>query len=160
MAEIERVYWDSMTFNYRIAEKPEHIDIHRHVSDRAEHGEIEIATSAFTLCEVAKVEPATSTLSEEEQERLIVRFFENPFIILVQVDRRVGVLARDIVRRYGGIKGKDGIHIASAIISRSTVLHTYDEAMLKKNGLIGDPQLRIERPNWKDGQPPLPTNGS
>ena len=151
----ERIYWDSMTFNYRIAGTHADIAILKDVSERAQRGEIELLTSAFTLCEVAKVEPEGETLPPEEQERRIDEFFRNPYIILVQVDRRVGRLARDIIRRYSPIKGKDAIHIASAIIADATVMQTYDGDVLKKNGKIGNPPLRIEKPTWKGKQPPL-----
>ena len=46
--------------------------------------------------------------------------------------------------------------LASAIVADVSVLHSYDRNhILNKNGLIGDPPLKIEEPNWKDGQIPL-----
>jgi predicted nucleic acid-binding protein len=150
----ERVYWDSVTFNYRIAERPENIDILRHITDRAERNELEIVTSAFTLCEVAKVEPATGNIPPEAQERLISDFFKNSYIVLVAMDRRVAEVTRRIVRSHSGMKPADATHIASAILAGASVLHTYDKGLLKLDGRI-ESGLRIEEPRWKDGQPPL-----
>ena len=44
--------WDSAVFIHRLEATPNQIEILRHVTDRAERGELKIATSAFTLCEV------------------------------------------------------------------------------------------------------------
>jgi len=147
------VYWDSDVFIHRLEGTPDKIDILRHITDRAEQGELRIATSAFALCEVAKLEGLPLP---DEQERMIVEFFDNPYIVVVQVDRFVALKSRDITRRFG-LKGKDAVHVASALLAPASVMHTYDEShILKLNGLVGDPPLRIERPGWKAGQPPLP----
>jgi predicted nucleic acid-binding protein len=154
MPDPERIYWDSMVFNHRIAGTHPDMPILKHISDRAERGEIELLTSIFTLCEVAKVEPTGQALTVEEQESRIDRFFQNPYILPIQVDRRVAQLTRSIIRQFS-IKGKDAVHIASAIIAKAAVMQTYDKDLLKLNMKIGSPLLRIETPTWKDGQVPL-----
>lgn len=149
----ERYYWDACVFTSRLERTPGRIAILEHITDRAEKGEVEIVTSAFTLVEVAKVKDVDSL---EDQEQIIVDFFENPYIIIQQVDRFVAELARDILRNATKIKPKDAIHIASAIQSRASVLHTYDnDHLIPKSKRFGNPPLTIEPPNWKDGQAPL-----
>ena len=152
---LERVYWDSVCFISRIERRPDRIAVLEQMTDRAERGELEIVTSAFTLCEVGRVEGVPLP---DDQERLIVDFFENEYILIQQVNRQVAEVARQILRTHANVPGKDAIHIASAQVSNSAVLYTYDERhLLRLNGQIDNPPLRIERPTWRHGQPPLPT---
>ncbi len=151
----DRIYWDSCCFTSRIERTPGRIQILEHITDRAERGEIVIVTSAFTLVEVAKVNLPPG-LEHDEQERLIVDFFDNPYILPIQLDLRVAKIARDIIRNYSAIKGKDAIHIASAIQAGVSVMHTYDvNHILPKDGKIGNPPLRIKQPEFVNGQIPL-----
>lgn len=49
------------------------------------------------------------------------------FVIRVQVDFNVGVLARRLLRKYPKIKKpQDGVHLATALINDLDELHTYD----------------------------------
>jgi len=147
----ERVYWDTPCFIGRIQPHPQRIAALRYVTDRGERGEVEIVTATWTLCEVCKVDEG---LLPEEQERKITEFFENPYILIRQLDRDVAQESRHIVRTYR-LKPNDALHVASALLSDCPVLHTYDEQLLKLTEKItrvedpGSPPLRIERP-----QPP------
>lgn len=77
-----------------------------------------------------------------------------------QVDRRVGEMARDVIRVLR-IPGKDAVHVASAVLTRCSEIHTYDERhLLKKSEMYGSPPLRIVKPNWPGGLPPLPDSGT
>ena len=152
---IQRVYWESSVFISRIQRTPGRIDILRRITDRAERGEIVIVMSALTLAEVARVD---DTLLPEEQEQRIVDFFENPYLIVRQLDRIGAERTRAIVRQHPGLRAPDAVHVASALLSNVSVLHTYDRGILRRNGLIGAPPLRIEEPAWEQGQPPLFTD--
>lgn len=81
-----RLYWDSMVFIHRISRYPEHIAVLEHITTQAEKGETLIVTSAFTMAEVAMLSDGSS---DEEQEQAIENFFENDFIRLIPVDRRI-----------------------------------------------------------------------
>lgn len=141
------VYWDSMLFVYRIEKHPDWIGDLQLFTDAAERGELRIVTSAYSLVEVAKM-PNASTLSEE-QERLIVDFFENEYIVVRNIDRFVAELARDLIRKYK-LPTTDAVHVATAILSKVDVLHTNDkDHLLPKDGKIGKPGLRIEQPYWR-----------
>ena len=148
----ERVYWDSDVFISAIERTADRIAVLEQITGRAEKGELEIVASAFTLCEVAKVEGIPLP---QEQEQLILDFFENPYVLVQQLDTRVAAHTRDIVRRFR-IPPKDAVHLASAIQAAAAVMHSYDKQhMLPQDGKIGNPPLRIQEPAWKDGQPPL-----
>ncbi len=155
MADPEYVYWDTMTFAHRISERADCISILKTWSDAAERNEVVIVTSAFTLCELGKLDTPGKPILPVDQEKLISRFFMNDFVLVVQVDRRVANLSREIIR-LGGIQGKDAVHIASAVVAGVSVLHTYDGAMIKKDQQIGNPPLRIEVPAYRNLQPLLP----
>lgn len=46
------------------------------------------------------------------------------------------------------MKGKDAIHLATACITPGIkIMQTYDVALLKKNGLLPDCSLSIEKPS-------------
>ncbi len=138
------VYWDSVVFIARIQREAGRIAVLEQISDAAERGELRIVTSTFTMVEVAKLNQSETL--PEEQERLIVEFFKNSFIILRQVDRRVATKAREIMRAHSGVKGKDAVHIATAVVWNVPVMHTYDEKLTSRNGKIDG--LRIEEPRW------------
>jgi len=140
---IDRIYWDTVVFVYRIQERPEQIESLRRITNAAEAGEVEIATSTFTCCETASL--WSRDLSEADQETIIRDFFDNPYIILQQVTRDVGQVARQAVRSLG-VKGKDAVHVASAILAGCSELQTYDERLLRKSGQFGAPPLLIRKP--------------
>jgi len=151
--EIERVYWDAVTFVHRIQKTPEHIDVLRTITDLAERGRLQIVTSTFTLCEVACL--WLGEHPDDVQERMIRDFFENPYILPRQIDRRVSNMARDVVRVLR-IPGKDAVHVASAVLTDCKELQTYDHKhLLRKSGLYGNPPLKIAKPDWPGGQAPL-----
>ncbi len=147
MAEARLVYWDSCVFIDRIQRTPGRIDALRSLTDCAERGELRIATSVFAMCEVARI---GGVPLPEDQERLIVDFFDNPYIVLVQVDEFVARKTRELIRTYTGLSGRDGVHVASALLVGASVLHTYDDRHLTPlNGVEG---LRISAPGPEDGQ--------
>ncbi len=144
-----RIYWDSDVFISLLQQEPKRIAVLRQIVDRAERGELRIIASTFTLCEVAKIQGVPL---EEDQERLILDFFENDYILIQGVDLAVAKISRQIVREHK-IPGRDAIHIASAIQAGAQLMQSYDERhMLRLDGKIGDPPLRIEKPRWKNDQ--------
>jgi predicted nucleic acid-binding protein len=106
-----------------------------------------LVTSALSIAEVAKVnndKPLTA-----KQEKQIEAFFENDYIELVTVDRFVAERARSIVRGFG-LKPSDAVIVACALMAEASVMHTYDEKVLKRDGKIGlpgKPLLEIKEPS-------------
>ena len=128
----KRVYWDACVFLGLINPEEAKHQACRAVQIEAENGNIEIITSAFTLTEVfkKKCEGKARPLSEEGED-LIEKYFESPYILLVQVDRNTAVHARRLMRRHPELqKPQDAIHLASALRLNVDEMHTYDGAEL------------------------------
>ena len=104
-----------------------------------------IITSALTLAEVVKAKGERPI--PKDQEQLINDFFENKFIIIRNVDRRVGEYARQLLWEYKALSYKDAIHVATTILHQIKVLNTFDEGLLKLDQKIGDYGLRIITPD-------------
>ncbi|MHB8928855.1 MAG: type II toxin-antitoxin system VapC family toxin [Bacillota bacterium] len=137
-------YWDSNVFIDLIQRNPEHVIILEQIMEEAKADRIRIVSSACTLAEVVK--PPNGDRLPDVDESILDGLFENDYISLRAVDRLVGTKARELVR-YHNLKPVDAIHVATAILEGVNVLHTYDEEhLLKKNGRIGTPPLKIERP--------------
>lgn len=141
------IYWDSDVFIHRIEETPDKIQTLRAITDAAERGEVRIVTSALTLVEVSKLN--NLELLPEWTEQRVIEFFENEYISVRTVDRFVAAMARPIIRGHN-LKPPDAIHVATAIMARVNVMHTYDgEKLLPLTGRIHQPPLRIEEPQWE-----------
>jgi hypothetical protein len=75
-----------------------------------------------------------------------------PFIRLINCDRRIGESARYLVWRYEHLRYKDAIHVASAMSQTIDILYSYDnDDLVRLNGKIGTPPLRICNPGVGDG---------
>jgi predicted nucleic acid-binding protein len=136
-----KLYWDSVVFINLIEETIGRVErIRPHLQSAIDEKSV-IVTSAFTMAEVVKL--TNLNLLDEDAERRVTEFFENPYISVRNVDRFVAETARPIVRKHG-IKPPDAIHVATAILSKADVLHTFDQTLLRLNGKIDG--LRIEEP--------------
>lgn len=136
-----KIYWDSVVFIDLIEETPGRISRLQSVIERAMKQEVVIVTCALTMVEVVKLK--NLNLLDEDAERRVTEFFENAYISVRNVDRFVAEAARPIVRK-DGIKPPDAIHVATAILSKVEVIHTFDQPLLKQNGKVDG--LRIEEP--------------
>jgi predicted nucleic acid-binding protein len=146
----DSVYWDTCLF-IEILQKDnqDRFEACEEMRAKAENGELVIVTSTLAIVEVNKL-PESGSLPEE-QSRQILDFFENPYIVLRQLDRPTAERAHEVVRA-NGLSNADAIHVATAILAKVPVLYTYDVAKRKRKGLIrhhlkiGNPPLRIEIP--------------
>ena len=88
----------------------------------------------------------------DEDDAKIVEFFRHPFVSLRNVDRRVARDSREICRESIKIGKKlqpmDAIHVATAILLKVPVLHTFDENLIRCDKHFGNPPLRIELPSY------------
>lgn len=148
----ETIYWDSCVFIDRIQRTPGRIAVIEQITNAAERGDVVLVTSALTLAEVVK---GPEGLLPVEQEQLIIGLFENPYIRLRPVDRLVAEKARE-VGRLCSMKPPDAIHVATAILASDvSVLHTFDEAMIRKCSLVSL-GITVQLPHWRqDLQLPL-----
>jgi len=126
----------------------------RAILDAAAKGGSEVCTSALSLVEVSK-HPAKE---QKDSADKIKAFFENDYIVVVPLDRRVGEFARELMQRgYAGLKPPDAAHLASAAIVNADELHTFDAKLLALDERIekaDGTKLKICKPST--GGPPLP----
>lgn len=152
----KRVYWDSCCFiDWIENRRADRIAMLRSVIDAAINDEVVIVASTLALAEVVRCN-GNEPLSDEDDER-IKRFFNaSRYIEMRVMDRRVAAKAREIHRETLANLGpyspkvplSDCIHIATALLSGCSVLHTFDEKhLLKANNRFGAPKLPIERPS-------------
>jgi predicted nucleic acid-binding protein len=160
-----RVYWDACSWIALIQREKiavggsDRDTLCRAVIAEAKKNKIEILTSTLSLVEVCK-NPKIRT-SDEDQ---IGAYFENDYILLMNVDRLVGEHARMLmIAGHTGLKPPDAIHVASAILGNVSEFHTFDGGGAKKGLLDLDQtidrldggKLRICTPDVGGTPPPL-----
>ncbi len=126
----------------------------RAVIAEASRDKIEILTSTLSLVEVCKDSKVRT--SKEDQ---IGAYFENDYILLMNLDRVVGEHARQLMTSgHAGLKPQDAVHVASAVLGQASELHTFDVKLLKLDGEVvrlDGGKLRICTPDVGDAPPPL-----
>lgn len=140
-----KVYWDSDCFLGLLKEETDKISACQGTINKAEKGELLIITSAITFIEVIKM-PGEKPL-KRDAEKKIEQFFKNSFINIINVDREIGIIARDLLWKHKYLQPKDSIHIASAIFHKIPKLNTFDEHLLKLTNKYGTPKLLICNPD-------------
>jgi predicted nucleic acid-binding protein len=102
------------------------------VLDAAERGVIEIVVSAIALVEVL----ARNRTGGIDDQR-VRDFFDNDYILLVNVDKHLGDFARRLMLAgHPGLKPPDAIHLATACIANVDQFHTLDDRLLALDGVI------------------------
>ena len=154
-----RVYWDACTWIALIQREKiavggsDRDTLCRTVIAEAKKDRIEILTSTLSLVEVCK-DPALRTSKEDQ----IGAYFENDYILLMNLDRLVGEHARQLMTAgHAGLKPPDAVHVASAVLGQASEMHTFDDKLLKLDGEIvrlDGGKLRICTPDV--GGTPLP----
>ncbi len=141
-----RRYWDSSVFLAWLLPEPERKADCRAVLRAAEKGDVEIVTSAVTLTEVVKLK-GRLTLSRQAQDK-IERFFMHKYIIVREVDRFIGEMARRLIWDHEWLQPKDSIHVATALRWKIPTLDTFDDTdLVPLDGKLGHPPLRIGHPH-------------
>ncbi|MBI4963043.1 MAG: PIN domain-containing protein [Desulfomonile tiedjei] len=138
-------YWDSACFLGWLKGEPENEEACRQTLRAAEEGEILLVTSALTLAEVVKLKHATAIPVEDVNK--VKAFFKQPYIEVRDVNRYVAEEARQLVWDYPPLKPKDAIHVATAMRHHITILDTFDDELIKLNGRVGNPPLKIGKPD-------------
>ena len=100
--------------------------------DAAERGIIDIIVSAIALVEVL----ARNRTSGIDDQR-VRDFFDNDYILLVNVDKHLGDFARRLMLAgHSGLKPPDAIHLATACIANVDQFHTFDDRLLALDGVV------------------------
>ena len=121
-------------------------DICSHHLELAKKGEIQIWSSTITLAEVFKKKCGTVTVAiDPARDEDFEKYLEQDFVVDVQVDREIGILARRLLRKHSELKKPmDAVHLASAMLNNVDEFHTFDEDnLLPLNGKV----------NRRDGKP-------
>lgn len=79
-------------------------------------------------------------------EDKIKNFFKHEWIYLYEVDRRIAEKARDLIWEHTVLKPVDAVHVATALTAKVAKMETFDGKLLKLDGKIGSPALKIEHP--------------
>jgi predicted nucleic acid-binding protein len=138
------VYWDANCFLGYLKKEEDKIKQCAGVQELAEKNKLVIVTSAITLIEVVKLD--NQIRLEEKSEKKIRDFFNNPYIDIHNVDREVGILARDLIWKHS-ISQRDAIHIATALRLKLKKMHTFDIELYNLSNKYGNPKLQISKPD-------------
>ena len=141
----DRRYWDSCAFLGWLSNEQGKAEKCETVLDAAESGTIEIVTSALTLTEVIK-RKGDKPIPKESEEK-IREFFENPWIVVREVDRFIAEDARKLIWTHSGLSSPDSIHLATALSLKLSHLDTFDDKLIALNGKLGNPRLIIGHPS-------------
>lgn len=158
-----RIYWDACTWIAFInKEMPSdgntitrpRFEMCRDTLKKAEGGQIEIVTSAFTIAEVCKRQPDPAQPAIN-----LAAFFDQKYILLVPVDKQIALRAQNLqLAGVGKLKPPDAIHLASALVANVPIFHTFDKPLLglNKQLTLGEGgELVIVRPTEEVPMPPL-----
>lgn len=140
----DRRYWDSNAFLGWLNGEKGKVEKCDGVLQAAEERKVEIVTSAWTLTEVVKKKGEKPVPKTTEQK--IKGFFEQPYIILREVDRRVAETARDLIWAHN-LSAPDAVHLATALRLGLSVMDTFDDKLIALDGKLGNPPLRIGHPH-------------
>ena len=164
-ASPRRVYWDACVWIALLMREKIALDgsdrdtVCRQIIAEARKNRLEILTSTLSLVEVCK-----SPALRSEKDDQLAAFFENDFILPINLDRAVGEHARMLmVSGLPGLKTQDAIHLASAVIGQASEFHTFDGDGSKPGLLRLDQRidrldggkLRICTPNTGESNLPL-----
>ena len=140
---VELVYWDSDSFLGWFQAEPGKADLCAGTLKRADQGEVLILTSALTIAEVLWMRGAP--MIAQDKADIVRKFFRRSYLRIRNVTRAVSENAQDLVWTQG-IRPKDAIHVATALDVGAAALETFDDELLKKTGIIGNPSLIIRKP--------------
>jgi predicted nucleic acid-binding protein len=145
---MNRCYCDANIFLGWFNREEDKVNACRGIVEASEKGELQIITSALTLTEVIKMKGQNRLPAKSEEQ--IRQFFEQDYVRIMNVDRPTAELARQLIWEHTQLDPKDSIHVATAIQHRISPFHTFDKTLLKLDGQLGRPPLRICTPDIPD----------
>ena len=150
MSEI--ICFDSCVFLAWLKGEEGRIDIIGSLFDDASNGKLKILISTLVIAEVLNIQGLQSPIPKDRRDD-VRNLFLNEWIVPKGVNRRLAEISQDLVWEYG-VKPKDGIHVATALVYKVPILYTYDKNLLSKNNLI------TEFGNIKISEPLSPRQGT
>lgn len=106
-------------------------------------GEVILFTSALTIAEVLWLRNAP--MIPKNKSDIVRKFFRRSYIRVRNVTRAISEEAQNLVWNHT-IRPKDAIYVSTALDARVSTLETFDELLLKKSGIVGNPPLLIRKP--------------
>lgn len=146
--------WDACVIHDYLDSTPKAAINARHIVDAARRGDLEIWVSEFSHVEVAYL---ASEKDSAKAETIITDFFDESYIVPVSLDPFVSKKARELIRKYR-IKGKDAIHVASALVHGVPIVETFDIPLLNK--MAKNTEGIIVREPLMTGQTAMPLSES
>ena len=129
----EVVYLDSCVFLAWLQEEKDRADAVEALFDAASSEKLKILSSALTIAEVLNIQGLKSPIPKEQREK-VRSLFKNEWIVIKSVTRHVAETSQELVWE-DGIKPKDGIHVATAIVYDAPKLYSYDHELISKGEL-------------------------
>lgn len=80
----------------------------------------------------------------------MIDFFKRSYIVPMSITRRIAEDSREFVWDHG-VKPKDALHLATALVAKVDVFNTFDLPLIGKSGKLGDPALLIQIPSVAQG---------
>ncbi len=152
MAKYARPYLDSSVWiSWLKGDIRDGVDRKAIVSDilrAAERGDFKVYVSAFSLAEVHKVAGDRHEKLAPDEAADILGYFENDYVVIVDVDRNVGEKAHLLCAEHPTLKPADAIHLASALRAKCDTILAWDRPLTK----IERGDIHIEEPQIVDGQ--------
>jgi predicted nucleic acid-binding protein len=151
------VYWDACVFHALFGKEKGRVDACLRIEKAAQGGSVRIYTSAITFVECVWVKTITDPTGKlnklaPEHEQIIEGYFKRSYIVAIICDRNIAEAARKLLWKHPQLKPHDAVHVASAIAQQVDVMHSYDnDDLVKLNGKIGNPPLKICNPGKGDG---------
>ena len=127
---MDKLYWDSCVWLHLIQEKEESeiYNILHTIHNDALREKVEIWTSALTYAEVFKKKiNGKQTFLKTNDEDNVRDFLDQEIIKTINVDKRIGYKARELLQKHSTLKSPDAIHLASALVWNLDYFHTYDK---------------------------------
>jgi len=145
------VYFDSCAFLAWLKNEAGRVNIISQIFDEANNGRLKIVTSTLTIAEVLDIQGYRNPIPIEARDA-VRTLFKNEWIITKGLNRRIAEISQELVWTHG-IKPKDGIHVATAMIFNIKQLYTYDGKLNEKKQLKTD----FGAVNITEPMPPLQT---
>lgn len=124
----DSVYMDTCVFLAWLKNEAGRVDIIAQLFDDAHLGNIKVLTSTLTIAEVLNLQGAKSPIPVNQREA-VRGLFRNEWIVPKGLSRKVAELSQELVWAHG-VKPKDGVHVATALIWGVEQLYTYDTDLL------------------------------
>lgn len=150
--------WDACVIIDAIQKTPGRYEMMEGFLMAAERGEFRIVISEGSVGEASCLGGLeTEGASKAEQRHMIEAWLENPYIIRRTVHPGISRLAAELGDKYRIKRLGDRLVVATAVLDGIPTLHTFDgygeskPGLLALDGVIGNPPLHIEIPDYGKG---------